>query len=66
MASTLHRASGKSSPKRPAYFQISAEPFERLFDLREGRTAARDLDFQKLLEDYMMQISTVIEAVDRL
>lgn len=48
------------------HFHIAAEPFERLFDLREGKAAPRDLDFQKLLADYMMQISTVIEAVDRL
>jgi Nucleotidyltransferase domain len=52
--------------KASEYFQFSAEPFERLFDLREGKAAARDLDFVKLLADYMLQISTVIEAVDRL
>lgn len=47
------------------HFKISAEPFERLFELREGH-GSRDVDFEKLLADYMMQISTVIEAVDRL
>jgi len=47
-------------------FQISPEPFQRLFDLRDGKSAASDVDFQMLLADYMMQISTVIEAVDRL
>jgi hypothetical protein len=47
-------------------FQISVEPFNHLFDLREGKAAGRDMDLEKLLADYMMQISTVIEAVDRL
>ncbi len=52
--------------KAAEHFQISAEPLERLFDLRDGRPAARDVDFVKLLADYMIQISTVIGAVDRL
>jgi hypothetical protein len=48
------------------HFQVSVEPFHRLFELRDGKPAGRELDFQKLLADYMMQISKVIEAVDRL
>jgi hypothetical protein len=48
------------------YFQVDAQPFELVFDLRDGKPAGRDVDFEKLLADYMMQISTVIEAVDRL
>jgi hypothetical protein len=52
--------------KASEHFQISAQPFERLFDLREGNAAGRDVDLEKLLADYMIQISTVIEAVDRL
>jgi hypothetical protein len=48
------------------HFHISAQPFERLFDLRDGKPAGSDVDFQSLLADYMLQISTVIEAVDRL
>jgi len=42
------------------------EPFDRLFDLHEGKHAGRDADLEKLLANYMMQISAVIEAVDRL
>ncbi len=52
--------------KAAEHFQISAEPFERLFELREGKAAPRDVDFEKLLAEYMMQITIVIEAVDRL
>ncbi|HEY3836317.1 MAG TPA: hypothetical protein VGL72_07085 [Bryobacteraceae bacterium] len=47
-------------------FQLRAEPFDRLFALREGQAAGSEVDLQKLLADYMTQISTVIEAVDRL
>jgi hypothetical protein len=52
--------------KAAEHFQISAGPFDCLFDLRDGKSAGREMDFQKLLADYMMQISAVIEAVDRL
>jgi hypothetical protein len=52
--------------KAAEHFQLSPEPFERLFELREGKPAGRELDMEKLLADYMSQISTVIEAVDRL
>ena len=52
--------------KATEFFRIDAEPFERLCDLRDGKAADREMDFEKLLADYMMQISTVIEAVDRL
>lgn len=48
------------------YFQLSAAPFDRLFDLRDGKPRARDLDLHQLLADYMAQISIVIDAVDRL
>jgi hypothetical protein len=52
--------------KAAEHFQIDVEPFDRLFDLREGKPAGRDADLEKLLANYMMQISAVIEAVDRL
>jgi hypothetical protein len=52
--------------KAAAFFRFNAEPFERLLDLRDGKPAGQDVDFDKLLADYMMQVSTVIDAVDRL
>ncbi len=52
--------------KAAAYFNFSAEPFERLLDVRDGKPAGQDMDFEKLLADYMAQVSTVIDAVDRL
>jgi hypothetical protein len=52
--------------KAQEFFQLGAEPFDRLFALRDGRSAGSDLDLDKLLADYMTQISTVIDAVDRL
>ena len=52
--------------KAADFFQLSAAPFDRVFALREGQAAGSDVDLQKLLADYMTQISTVIEAVDRL
>jgi hypothetical protein len=52
--------------KAAEHFRISCEPFERLLELREGKAAGRELDFDRLLADYMQQISIVIEAVDRL
>jgi hypothetical protein len=48
------------------FFNINPEPFDRLCDLRDGKPAAREVDYVKVLSDYMMQISTVIEAVDSL
>jgi predicted nucleotidyltransferase len=48
------------------HFQIHTEPFDRLFEFREGKPPGREVDCEKLLADYMQQISTVIEAVDRL
>ena len=52
--------------KAGAFFNFNAEPFERLLDLRDGKLAGQDVDFVKLLADYMMQVSIVIDAVDRL
>ncbi len=52
--------------KAAAFFQFSAVPFDRLLDVRDGKAAGPDIDFAKLLADYMLQVSTVIEAVDRL
>jgi hypothetical protein len=52
--------------KAAQHFQIDVAPFERLFEMRDGKTPGRDVDFERLLADYMKQISTVIEAVDRL
>jgi hypothetical protein len=52
--------------KASEHFGIDARPFEQLFDLRDGKAAGRDADLERLLADYMAQISTVIEAVDRL
>jgi hypothetical protein len=48
------------------FFHINGEPFDRLFDLRAGKAADREVDFAQLLADYMQQISRVIEAVDSL
>ena len=52
--------------KAAAFFHFNAEPFERLLDVRDGKPAGRDVDSLKLLADYMTQVSTVIDAVDRL
>jgi hypothetical protein len=52
--------------KAAEQFRISTEPFDRLFEFRDGKAAGREVDFEKLLADYMQQISIVIEAVDRL
>ena len=51
--------------KAGEFFKIDVGPFERLHDLRENKPL-RDVDFDKLLADYMVQISVVIDAVDRL
>ena len=47
-------------------FGIRTEPFDRLLDLREGKTKPRDLEPGPLLERYLGEISAVISAVDRL
>lgn len=52
--------------KAAAFFNFNAESFERLLDLRDGKIAGQDVDFHTLLADYMMQVSVVIDAVDRL
>jgi len=52
--------------KAEEYFQMNPEPFDRLFSLREGKTAGREENIVKLLADYTNQISKVIDAVDRL
>ena len=52
--------------KAAEHFHINAEPFDHLFELRDGKPASREVDLVKILADYMAQISTVIEAVDRL
>ena len=52
--------------KAAGHFQIDARPFERLFELREGKAAGQEVDLTEVLADYMKQISTVIEAVDRI
>jgi hypothetical protein len=60
------RAKRQAVAKAAEHFKINGEPFARLFDLRDGKTAGSDVDFQSLLGDYMLQISNVIDAVDRL
>jgi predicted nucleotidyltransferase len=52
--------------KASAFFNLNAQPFEQLLNLRDGNPLGKDLDLEKLLADYMMQISIVIDAVDRL
>lgn len=52
--------------KAAEHFRIDSAPFQRLIELREGQSAGREIDFEKLLAVYMQQISTVIDAVDRL
>jgi hypothetical protein len=47
-------------------FGIDPTPFLRLLDLREEKIKARELEPLPLLADYMKQIQTVIDAVDRL
>jgi predicted nucleotidyltransferase len=47
-------------------FGIDAAPFLTLLDLREEKIKPRDIDPVPLLADYMNQIQTVIDAVDRL
>jgi hypothetical protein len=52
--------------KASEFFNLNAQPFERLLDLRDGRPLGNDIGLEQLLSDYMMQVSIVIEAVDRL
>jgi predicted nucleotidyltransferase len=47
-------------------FGIDREPFDTLFDLREGRRKPRQVDPSPLFAAYLDQIGRVIAAVDRL
>jgi len=47
-------------------FGIAALPFEKLLDVREGRSKPRDVEPVALLGSYLLAITAVIEAVDRL
>jgi predicted nucleotidyltransferase len=47
-------------------FGIDPASFLRLLDLREEKIRAREIEPLPLLADYMKQIQTVIDAVDRL
>ena len=47
-------------------FGTDAAPFLKLLDLREEKIKPRDIEPVSLLADYMKQIQTVIDAVDRL
>jgi predicted nucleotidyltransferase len=47
-------------------FGIDPAPFTKLLDLREERIKPRELEPVALLESYLKQIDTVIDAVDRL
>ena len=47
-------------------FGIDPSPFLTLIELREEKVKPRDIDPLGLLADYMKQIQTVIDAVDRL
>ncbi len=47
-------------------FGIDAAPLSKLLDVREKRIKAKELDPEPLLESYLKQIGTVIDAVDRL
>jgi hypothetical protein len=48
------------------HFAIDALPFEKLLDIREERLKPREVEPVTLLGSYMLEISKVIEAVDRL
>jgi hypothetical protein len=48
------------------FFHLNVQPFERLLEMRDGKPAGQDLDLQQLFADYMVQVSVVIDAVDRL
>ncbi|HEY1204296.1 MAG: nucleotidyltransferase domain-containing protein [Bryobacteraceae bacterium] len=47
-------------------FGIDAAPFLKLLDVREEKIKPRDIEPVPLLADYLKQIQTVIDAVDRL
>jgi hypothetical protein len=47
-------------------FGINPAPFEKLLDLREGRLKPVAVEPLPLLEDYLKEITAVIDAVDRL
>jgi Nucleotidyltransferase domain len=47
-------------------FGIDPAPFVTLLDLREERIKPQELEPQGMLDSYLKQISTVIDAVDRL
>jgi predicted nucleotidyltransferase len=47
-------------------FGIDPAPFEKLLDLREKKIKPKEIEPAALLADYMRQIQTVIDAVDRL
>jgi hypothetical protein len=47
-------------------FGIDPAPFVKLLDLREERIKPQELEPQGMLDSYLKQISTVIDAVDRL
>jgi predicted nucleotidyltransferase len=47
-------------------FGIDPSPFEAILDLREGKRKPRDVDPSPLFESYLVQIQTVINAVDQL
>ncbi|MBI1786587.1 MAG: nucleotidyltransferase domain-containing protein [Acidobacteria bacterium] len=47
-------------------FGIDAAPFEKLLDLREGKIKPGEIEPGPLLDQYLKEISAVIDAVDRL
>jgi predicted nucleotidyltransferase len=47
-------------------FGMDAAPFLKLLDVREEKIKPKDIEPVPLLADYMKQIQTVIDAVDRL
>lgn len=47
-------------------FGIDAAPFEKILDVREQRARPKDLDPLPVFEQYLKQISVVIDAVDSL
>jgi predicted nucleotidyltransferase len=47
-------------------FGIDPSPFEAILDLREGKRKPRDVDPSPLFESYLVQVQTVVNAVDQL
>jgi len=47
-------------------FGLNPEPFHTLLDLREQKRKPKQIEAQALFENYLAQIETVVEAVDRL